>query len=182
MRGRHRVWLAVGCALWIAGCARPQPSPILAGWTPPPAAPVTPAVQPNQTSVPAPTPVCTNEAAFVEDLTIPDGTVVSPGERLDKRWSVRNTGTCNWNAAYRLVPLGEREFSVPDEVALFPARAGELATLQVMLGAPGTPGEYASRWQALAPDGSLFGDPIFVFVIVEPATPTPEPTAIPGSQ
>jgi hypothetical protein len=51
-----------------------------------------------------------------------------------------------------------------------------------MLGAPGTPGEYVSRWQAQAPDGSLFGDPVFVFVIVEPATPTPEPTAIPGSE
>jgi len=168
--------------LWIAGCARPQQSPILAGWTPPPAAPVAPAPLPDQTSVPQMTPVCTNEAAFVEDLTIPDATIVSPGERLDKRWSVRNTGTCNWNAAYRLVPLGESEFSAPAEVALYPARAGELATLQVMLEAPGSPGEYASRWQAQAPDGSLFGDPIFVFVIVESATPTPEPTAIPGSQ
>jgi len=145
-------------------------------------APATLAAQPDQTSLPPPTPVCTNEAAFVEDLTIPDGTLASPGERLDKRWSVRNTGTCNWSAAYRLVPLGESEFSAPAEVALYPARAGELATLQVVLGAPGTPGEYASRWQAKAPDGSLFGDAIFVFVIVERATPTPEPTAIPGSE
>lgn len=177
-----KAWLALGCALGMMGCARPQQSAILAGWTPPPGAPATLAVPPDESGVLPRTPVCTNEAAFVEDLTIPDGTVVGPGERLDKRWSVRNTGSCNWSAAYRLVPLGESEFSAPAEVALYPARAGELATLQVVLGAPASPGEYASRWQAMAPDGSLFGDPVFVFIVVEQATPTPEPTAIPGSE
>jgi hypothetical protein len=154
---------------------------MLAGRTPAPEAPTSAPTAPGAPGGPQPTELCTNEAVYLEDLTVPDGTIVSPGQRLDKRWAVRNTGSCNWNAAYRLVPLGESEFSAPEAVALYPARAGEVATLQVVLDAPGSPGEYASRWQPQAPDGSLFGEPVFVFVLVEQPTPTPEPTPIPGT-
>jgi len=169
------------CAFWIAGCARPQQASILSAWTPPPAAPVTPPAPAELQDASQPALLCTNEAVFVEDLTVPDGTLVSPGERIDKRWAIRNSGSCNWSAAYRLASLGESEFLAPEEVALYPARSGEVATLQVVLEAPGTPGEYVSRWQPQAPDGSLFGDPVYIFIVVEPATPTPQPTPIPGA-
>jgi hypothetical protein len=180
MHSSARIALLLGCTLWSAGCARPRQLPVLAIRTPAPNAQTSEPATPGAPASPLPTAVCTNEAVYLEDLTIPDGTVVSPGQRLDKRWAVRNTGTCNWNAAYRLVPLGESEFLAPEAVALYPARAGEVATLQVVLDAPQNSGEYASRWQPQAPDGSLFGDPVFVFVLVEQPTPTPEPTPIPG--
>lgn len=175
-----RAYWMVAWGLLVAGCARPHQSQVIPAWTPPPQLPASPGLPATEQPGPLPTAVCTNDAVFVEDLTVPDGTTVSPGESIDKRWAVRNTGSCNWNSSYRLVSLGESGFTAPGEVALYPARAGEVATLQVVLQAPDRPGEYASRWQAQAPDGSLFGDPIFVFLYVEPATPTPEPTAIPG--
>jgi len=112
---------------------------------------------------------CTNDARFVEDLTIPDGDRVKPGEEIDKRWSVQNTGSCDWGPGYRLVRLSSDAFSGPDEVALFPARAGTGAVWQVILEAPEFQGEFRSRWQAQAPDRSLFGDD--VFVVVEVAAP-----------
>src|SRR3990170_5174182 len=49
-----------------------------------------------------PTPPCTPGLAFLDDLTIPDGSVVAPEERLDKRWQVENNGTCNWDSSYGL--------------------------------------------------------------------------------
>ncbi len=55
-----------------------------------------------ETSVPISTPACINNLTYLEDLTLPDGTVVKPGESLDKRWLVENSGTCNWDENYRL--------------------------------------------------------------------------------
>lgn len=107
-----------------------------------------------------------NSSSFLEDLTIPDGTVVSAGETLDKRWSVKNTGTCDWTSGYRLVRLDAGELGGRAELALYPARAGEDAVWQVELVAPNESGEYLASWQARSPGGELFGDQVFVLVEV----------------
>jgi len=115
----------------------------------------------------APTDVCVNGASFVEDLTVPDGTSVSPGERLDKRWAVQNSGSCDWGPDYRLVQLDSGSFVGPHESALYPARAGENAVWQVELFAPEEPGEYLASWQARAPNGEFFGEQVFVLIEVQ---------------
>src|SRR3972149_6412987 len=71
----------------------PQPSPL-----PPPIVPPTQLALATPTPPPRPTAtsLCQNNASFIEDLTIPDGTQVLPGEALDKRWSVSNSGSCDW--------------------------------------------------------------------------------------
>jgi hypothetical protein len=124
---------------------------------------------------------CLNGATFLEDLTIPDGTIVLPGDALDKRWSVRNSGSCDWGPEYRLVQVGTSEIEGPAEVALVPAQAGSTAVWQLALQAPAASGEYLGRWQARAPDGELFGDEVFILIVVETPTPTatPRPTATP---
>jgi hypothetical protein len=131
------------------------------------------------TSAPPPRPTattfCDDNASFIEDLTIPDGSQVLPGGALDKRWSVRNSGSCDWGPDYRLVQVGTSEIQGPAEVALYPAQAGSTAVWQVALVAPAAPGEYLGRWQARAPDGTLFGDEVFVLIVVELPTPTPSP-------
>jgi hypothetical protein len=126
--------------------------------------------------VPAVTTGCQNDARCVADLTVPDGTIVSPGEVIDKRWSVLNAGTCNWVEGYRLVRVGSGAIGGPDELALYPARAGATAEIRVELRAPDGPGEYLARYQASAPDGTAFGEEIFALVFVE----EPEPTASPS--
>lgn len=113
---------------------------------------------------------CENSAQFLEDLTIPDGTVVESGSRLEKRWLVLNNGTCDWGPDYRLVRISEDDFTGPQEFALYPARAGSTAVLEVSLEAPKKPGTYRSRWQPQAPNGLLFGDEVFLLVRVERAS------------
>src|SRR3990170_172234 len=54
-------------------------------------------------SSPTPEPPCTNDLEFVGDLTVPDGAQFLPGQALIKKWSVRNSGTCDWGPDYRLV-------------------------------------------------------------------------------
>jgi hypothetical protein len=109
---------------------------------------------------------CINGARFVEDLTIPDGTRAAPEDVLDKRWAVLNSGTCDWSAGYRLVRIDEGAIEASEELALYPARAGETGVWSVQLVAPKQLGEQIASWQAQAPDGSFFGDPVFVLIEV----------------
>jgi hypothetical protein len=170
--------LAVSLAfLLIAACA-PTPTPPL--FIPPRAAtPTRPLVQGNTpviptdtpqpivTSSPTATPPCTDGVAFVEDVTIPDGTVISPGASIDKQWLVQNNGTCNWDSRYRLRFVGGLEMGAAAEQALFPARAGSQATIRIVFTAPSEPGAYTTAWQAIDPNGEPFGDPVFMEIIVQ---------------
>lgn len=169
-------WLAP-CALVLAACSRSASgSAVPTLPSAPPEAGVTTGAAPTLAPappIPSATVTCVNSARFLADLTVPDGSVVSAGEAIDKRWSVENDGTCDWGPGYRLVHVAGEGLSGPAEVALFPARAGSSAVWQVVLQAPTAPGQYISQWQARAPDGTLFGDLVFVIVVVTTPQPTP---------
>jgi hypothetical protein len=113
-----------------------------------------------------PTPVCTPNLTFLSDLTIPDGTQVAPGATLDKRWQVENSGSCNWDANYRVKLIAGEQMGAPAEQALYPARSGTQATLRILFTAPTQPGTYRSAWQAFDPNGQPFGDVFFIEVVV----------------
>ena len=174
--------LTLGAALLAACSGEPRTAAV-----PPaevPTSMLTAGLPPSPTQAPAPAapttiPDCVNDAQFLEDLTLPDGAEVLPGAPLDKRWLILNSGDCAWGPDYRLVEIGESRIAGPGEVALFPAVAGGQATWQVALVAPLEEGEFISRWRAQAPDGTLFGDEVYVLIIVDasPLTPTPIPTA-----
>jgi hypothetical protein len=120
----------------------------------------------NEPVKPSPTPPCVSSLTFLEDITIPDDTVVAPGAVLDKRWRVENSGTCNWDAAYRLKMIGGDDLGAPPEQALYPARSGAQALIRIFFTAPDEAGVYRSAWQAYDPDGSGFGDPFYIEVVV----------------
>ena len=111
-------------------------------------------------------PACTNALWFFQDVTIPDGTQVAPGERLDKRWLVQNAGTCNWDERYQVRLVAGPSMGIPPTQALYPARAGTEVTLRMTFIAPDEPGTYRSAWQAYDPDGQPFGDPFFIEIVV----------------
>jgi hypothetical protein len=115
-----------------------------------------------------PTPSCTNYLKYLEDVSIPDGTVVRPGETLDKQWRVENTGTCNWDGQYRLLLIAGQSLGTRDEGALFPARSGTQAVIRLVFTAPDTPDTYRSAWQAHDAQGNAFGEPFFIEVVVQP--------------
>lgn len=117
-------------------------------------------------------PTCTNNLVYITDITIPDGTEVTPGTVLDKQWEVENQGTCNWNENYRLKLIAGTEISTPAERALIPARSGTRAIINIQLPAPAEPGNYHSAWQAYSPSGEPFGDPIFIEIVVSEGSPS----------
>jgi hypothetical protein len=140
---------------------------------PPPDTPTpTPLISALPTETPTPALPCLNDVEFVSDVTVPDGAQFLPGQVFVKKWNVKNAGTCDWGPTYSLVLLSGDAMNSPTELALYPARAGANAILEIPLTAPQTPGRYSARWRARDPGGNLFGD--FVSVQIE-VIPLPAP-------
>lgn len=110
---------------------------------------------------------CSNDLTFLEDLTVPDNMFTTFGLALDKQWLVENSGTCHWNSDYRLRNIGGASLGAPEEIALYPARAGTQATLRILFTAPFAEGVYESAWQAIDANGNPFGDPIYIRIAVQ---------------
>lgn len=118
--------------------------------------------------LPSPTPAgCTDSLKFLEDVTIPDGTVVTAGQTMDKQWRVQNDGSCDWGDGYKLKLVSGDPLGAPAEVALYPARAGAETVIQMTLTAPQTAGTYHTAWQAYNPDGTPFEQAIYVEIVVQ---------------
>jgi len=189
-------------AFSLAACtvpASPTPAPTeslppLSGVrvsTLPPPATSTPA-PPTRTSVPptvaqaaSATPGCSMSAAFVADVTIPDGTAVEPNAQLAKTWRVKNSGTCDWGAGFALVFTEGNRMGGPATVAVPPTASGGTRDLAITLKAPATSGAYKGKWQLRTPAGaSLTGLTVSIVVAVTPTptgppTTTPRPTPVP---
>lgn len=171
MDTRRLLFSIVSILLFLLAACGPAPSgtPYL---PPPPAQDATPpptATLPRPTVEPLPEGIpCTNDLAFVADLTIPDYTVVAPGSPLDKQWLVQNSGTCHWDSRYRLRYVGGYALGAAEEQALYPAVAGAQITIRILFTAPAEAGEYVSIWQAFDPDGLPFGDAFLIRIIVQP--------------
>lgn len=93
--------------------------------------------------------------------------MVFPGNQLDKRWLVENTGTCNWDRQYKLKLVAGPNMGVENDRSLYPARSGAQVTIRIIYKAPDEPGIYRSAWQAYGPDDQPFGDPVFIEVVVQ---------------
>ena len=86
--------------------------------------PSSPTPQPPPTPTPTSTaasssPVdCTDSAAFVADVTVPDNENMDQGETFNKVWRIKNTGTCTWTSGYTLVFKSGEKMGAPDSVPL----------------------------------------------------------------
>jgi hypothetical protein len=173
----YRVIPLILISLGTSGC-REQPTPyrpptIAVHATQPVKAIATPtfATQFIETPLARATPTCTNNLTFMDDISIPDGMIVRPGDRVDKRWLVQNSGSCNWDERYQLKSISTSELNAPVELALFPARSGTKTILRILFTAPADLGNYQNTWQAYDPQGQPFGDPLTLQITVDSGTP-----------
>jgi len=148
----------------------PVPGMPTATWTPE-------VVTETPTTVPT---VCTLDAAFVADVTVPDGTVFEPGARIDKIWRIRNSGSCPWESGYTWVFVSGEQMGAAASQAVPAVAAGGNVDIGVTMYAPSTPGTYTGYWRMKSPGGQVFGQTCSVGIVVSsPATATP--TATPTS-
>jgi hypothetical protein len=101
------------------------------------------------------------------DVTIPDGTPMTPNQEFVKTWKIKNTGNCTWGDGYGLVySYGERMSGKPVALSAV-VQPGQEVEISVNFKAPGGIGEYTSAWQMSNANGITFGKAVFVKIIVQ---------------
>ncbi len=113
-----------------------------------------------------------NNSEFVTDVTVPDDTVVTPGQTITKTWKLRNTGTCEWTATFKVSFLNGNAMSgntTPIGVAVPP---GQSADVTVVMTAPSTPGDVTGFWILTNDSGQNFGSWFYIRVKVGGASGT----------
>jgi len=166
----------------LAACGKPATAtPAPATTTPAPSSP--PAQQPvTQTSAPAtvtqapdspqpaPTnsPDCTDAAAFVADVTVPDATEFKPGDAFTKTWRIQNTGTCAWNNQYLLTFASGTQMGAPDSTPLSTTKPGATLDISVKMTAPSDVNTYRANFEIHNPSNAkmMIDDNTKVWVII----------------
>jgi hypothetical protein len=123
----------------------------------------------TESGPPTPTPEPCNRAAFVSE-TIEDGTDFDPNESFTKTWRFKNTGTCTWNANYKMVFVQGDQLSGPATKNLTQSVApGESVDLSVNLKAPASEGAYKGFWKVADDEGQYFVHNIWVEIeVIDP--------------
>ncbi len=125
---------------------------------------------------------CVYKSTFIQDVTVPDNTVMEPGQSFVKTWRVRNTGTCDWGRGFKLVYVNGSLMGASTGAVPVPnTRIGATVDLSVEMVAPSGAGDYTSIWRLQAPDGTPFGVKIFAQITVQGVANAPvstPPTAI----
>lgn len=152
----------------------PTPSPT------PAASPTKIPSTPTYQSVPASSKVsvCDN-SAYISDVTIPDGTILAPGQTFVKTWMFQNTGSCTWSADYSLTFVSGNAMNGSETTIDQSVASGNQAQISVALTAPDTEGTYTGYWRLTNEQGIAFGISVYVQIVVsnDAATITPTPTA-----
>lgn len=91
-------------------------------------------------------------------MTVPDGSVFTPGSSFTKVWRLKNNGTCTWKTTYRVVLVsgdlmgGQNLMPLPVEVA-----PGQTIDLAMNFTVPLIEGDYRGNWQIRNDKGEIFG-------------------------
>ena len=138
-------------------------------------------IPPSSTPVPVP---C-DRGSFVEDVTVPDDTVMAPGATFVKTWRLKNNGSCTWNSSYALVFDSGDSMGGPAASQLTSGSIAPGATIDVSvsLKAPDASGTYRGNWKLRNSAGVVFGigtnadKPFWVQIKVSPPLPTATATS-----
>lgn len=122
------------------------------------------------------------------DVTIPDDTVMQPGEAFTKIWKLVNAGSCAWTKDYTAVFFYGELMGALEAVPLGEyVQPGQTVEIAVEMVAPSQPGSYQSNWKLRNPGGVFFGigpngdAPYWVRIqVVEPTAGTLTPTVQPS--
>ncbi|MHB1318089.1 MAG: NBR1-Ig-like domain-containing protein [Anaerolineae bacterium] len=106
------------------------------------------------------------DSKFVRDISIPDGTVMAPGQAFTKSWEIENSGEVPWPDGTELRLVDGAVMGPIESVSLNGRTAGERAEISVDLAAPAAPGTHRSYWQLCVGD-ACFGARFFVEIRVE---------------
>jgi len=85
---------------------------------------------------------CKVQAVLLEDVTIPDDTLLPAGEIFTKTWRFKNSGTCHWTG-YTINFLTGDRMNAPDSAPIPDTVAGSTVDISLELTAPTENGSYS---------------------------------------
>jgi len=105
------------------------------------------------------TPVATattncNVAQFITDVTVPDGTLMTPSQAFVKKWRIKNIGSCAWTGFSLVFDSGDA-MGGPATKAISTLNPGQEVDLEVSLTAPSAVGNYRGYWRINTNGGVL---------------------------
>ena len=149
--------------------------------TPPPTATLA-NITPFATTISVnPTSSC-NMMSYVNDVTIPDNTPMTPGQTFTKTWKVKNSGTCAWEAGYKFAFTGGDAMSGNTYTLQQAVLANADTEISVPMTAPNKTGSIRGNWRMSTTAGQFFGDEVYLVILVGGAgatAPTATETPIP---
>ena len=111
-------------------------------------------------TAPAPVAAATlcDAAQFVADVTIPDGTLMQPGQAFTKTWRLKNIGSCAWETTYKLAfSSGESMGAATASQLASKVAPGQTIDITLNMTAPSVAGTYRSNWVLKNASGTAFG-------------------------
>jgi hypothetical protein len=163
-----------------------------------------PTSTPTPTLSPSPTPTATTTGTggasapsnpscygllYDADVTIPDNTTMTPGQKFTKTWRAQNTGSCAWAPGFTFGLIGGDAMGGQRYTLTQPVSVGAKTELSIEMTAPlGKTGTVQGTWQMADASGRYFGNALTVVIEVGgatpatatvPATASPTPTPTP---
>ncbi len=118
-----------------------------------------------------------NNLEFIGDASVPDGSILAPGQKFTKTWRVENTGSCPWTPVYSLIFFsGDRMGGVRTQIGQTVNPNGR-AEISVNLTAPTRTGTYVGFWRLADQYGHVFGQTLDFEIVVEAPTASPGPAS-----
>jgi len=113
-----------------------------------------------------------DSSTYISDVTIPDGTVMTPGQTFVKTWLVQNSGTCTWDTNYKIgFGFGEAMSGTTTALTKSVAPGGQVE-ISVNLTVPAKSGDLTGTWRMINKQGAFFGTNLTVVIKVSGATAT----------
>lgn len=112
---------------------------------------------------------CSN-SAFVADVTVPDDTVMTPGQTFTKTWKLQNTGSCAWTTAYKVSFVSGNAMGGNATVLAAAVQPGQSGDISVAMTAPATAGDAIGYWILTNDTGQNFGTSFYVKIKVGATT------------
>ncbi|HJW82723.1 MAG TPA: NBR1-Ig-like domain-containing protein, partial [Anaerolineae bacterium] len=117
------------------------------------------------------------DAAYVADVTAPDGTRFDNNKEFTKTWKVRNSGTCAWSADTELAFVSGSQLGAPGTVKVGPLEASKDIEIDVPMKTSDQDGNFTGVWQLRNKDG-FYGDTLTVVIGAGEETAAAAPAAV----
>lgn len=107
-----------------------------------------------------------NNSVFVSDVTVPDDTVMTPGQTFTKTWKLQNTGTCAWTTAFKVSFVSGNAMGGTATALVAEVQPGQSGDVSVAMTAPATAGDAIGYWILTTDGGQNFGSSFYVKIKV----------------